>query len=497
MNAPPSNAPPPAAPNPALSPADIRSIFGGIMLAMLLSALDQTIVATAMPTIGRELGDIEHLPWVVTAYLLAATAVTPLYGKFSDMHGRRVTLLIGIVVFIVGSIACALATSTLALAAARALQGLGGGGLIALAQTIVADMVTPRERGRYQVYFGAVFATASIGGPILGGFFAEQLHWSFIFWINLPLGALAFWLTNDRLKKLPRNHRPHRLDVLGAVLMSAGTVSFMLGLSWGGVRFPWFSPAILGVFGLSLVLWGCFVFRLRTAREPLIPISVLSDPVVRATISASALGMGTFVGLSIFVPIYFEAALGFSAANSGVALIPLMIGIVIGATGSGRAMAGFRHYKRVPVAGLTLAAATVGTLAWGGHALPFWAVEVLLCAASLGLGTLMPVATVALQNAVQLHQLGTATATMNFCRQLGGAIIVALFGAIVLSGQGGAGPHPEMLARRYDPALADTFRWIFAAATVGLLGALAILIGMEERPLRDKAAESAGTTGDE
>src|SRR3954451_12553491 len=230
-----------------LSHAEVRSIIGGIIVAMLLAALDQTIVATALPTIGRELGDFEHMPWVVTAYLLAATAVTPLYGKFSDTHGRRITLLIGIVAFVLGSIACALAPTMLVLILARLLQGLGGGGLLSPAQTIIADIVAPKERGRYQVYIASVFVASSLLGPVLGGFFAEHLHWSVIFWINIPLGLLALWMTNASLRRLPRHDRRHSLDLLGAALMVAGTVSFMLFLNWGGVRYPWSSPQVLGV----------------------------------------------------------------------------------------------------------------------------------------------------------------------------------------------------------------------------------------------------------
>jgi EmrB/QacA subfamily drug resistance transporter len=469
-----------------LTQSDIRSIFFGIMLAMLLSALDQTIVATAMPTIGRELGNPEHLPWVVTAYLLASTAVTPLYGKFSDMHGRRITLLIGIVIFVLGSLACALAPTMLALILARGFQGLGGGGLIAIAQTIVADMVSPRERGRYQVYFGVVFATASLAGPVLGGFFAQNLHWSYIFWINLPLGLLAFLLTNQRLKKLPRIEQKHRLDVLGAALLVGATTSLMLVLSWGGSHYPWGSSPVLGLAGGSAALWGAFVLRMLASSEPLIPLQVLADRVVGFATLASAFGMGTYIGLTIFVPIYFETALGLSARQSGLALIPLMIGIVIGATASGRLMARVRHYKRAPIAGVALAVLSIGSVAAAGNALPFPALLGLLFAASLGVGTVMPVATVAVQNAAPSGHLGTATATMNVSRQLFGAMVVAVFGAIVLSGQAsGRGLTLETLAGGASPELVSTFRYVFVAATLGLAASLAFFILMEERPLKD------------
>src|SRR4051812_42083763 len=302
----------PAPPQP-LTHLEIRSIIFGIMLAMLLAALDQTIVATAMPTIGRELGDLEHLPWIVTAYLLASTAVTPLYGKFSDTHGRRVTLLIGIATFLVGSVACVLAPTMLALIFARGMQGLGGGGLISLAQTIIADVVAPKERGRYQVYIASVFMASSLLGPVLGGFIAEHLHWSVIFWINIPLGLLALWMTNASLRRLPRHDRRHRLDVLGAVLLVGATVSLMLALSWGGLRYPWISPQVLGLVAASALLWALFALRQRVAREPLIPLDVLRNPVVRSGTLAACFGMGVYIGLSIYLPIYFEGVRGMSS----------------------------------------------------------------------------------------------------------------------------------------------------------------------------------------
>jgi len=397
---------------PALSHADIRTIILGIMLAMLLAALDQTIIATALPTIGRELGDLEHLPWVVTVYLLTSTAVTPLYGKFSDSHGRRITMLIGIVIFIVGSIACAVASSMLVLILARGLQGLGGGGLIALAQTIVADLVPPKERGKYQVYFASVFMTSSLLGPVLGGFFAEHLHWSVIFWINLPLGLIAFLLVFHSLKKLPRHDRPHKLDLLGALLLVSATVSLLLALSWGGLRYPWFSLPVIGLVIGSLVLWGLFAMRMRMrlAPEPLIPPGVLHNQVVRMGVLSACFGMGTYIGLTIYLPVYFEAVRGLSASVSGLALIPLMAGTVCGATISGRSMAKVKHYKRLPVGGLVVAMAATGLLAAFARDLPIAMVEVLLAVISIGLGTVLPVSTVAIQNAVLPHELGTATA---------------------------------------------------------------------------------------
>jgi len=480
---------------PALSQAEIRTIIVGVLLAMFLAALDQTIIATALPTIGRELGDLEHLSWIVTVYLLTSTAVTPLYGKLSDSYGRRSIMLIGIVVFIVGSIACALAPTMFALILARGLQGIGGGGLIALAQTIIADLVPPKERGRYQVYFASVFMTSSLLGPVLGGFFAEKLHWSVIFWINLPLGLLAFAIAYHSLKRLPRFERPHRLDLLGAALLVTATVVLLLALSWGGIRYPWGSWPILGLLAGSLALWVLFALRMRLAPEPLIPPGVLHNPVVRMATLSACFGMGTYIGLTIYLPVYFETVRGLSASLSGLALIPLMAGTVVGATLSGRTMAKVKHYKRLPVAGLLVAMAATGVLVLYGEALSITAVEVILAIVSVGFGTVLPVTMVTTQNAVAPHQMGTATGTANFFRSLGGAFIVAVFGAIVLSGSGVTGAASfEALgeaAARSGIDLADVFRSVFVAAILGFGLALAFLLALEERPLRGAAAKAA------
>ncbi|MGO4170761.1 MDR family MFS transporter [Bosea sp. TAF32] len=485
----------------SLTPADIRSILIGVMLALFLAALDQTIVATALPTIGRELNDVTHLSWVVTVYLLSSTAVTPLYGKLADIHGRRVVLLSGIVVFVIGSIACALAPSLWLLVLARFIQGLGGGGLIALAQTIVGDMVPPKERGRYQVYFASVFMSSSLLGPVLGGVLAEQLNWSVIFWINVPLGFVAYWMTSSALKRLPRHERPHKLDVLGALLMTLGTVSLLLALSWGGTAYPWRSLPIAGLVGISLVLWALFAWRLRTAAEPLIPLDLLGNRVVRRGTVAAGFGMGTFIGLTIYLPLYFETVMGMSATHSGLGLLPLTCGTVVGALSSGRAMSHLTNYKRVPLAGLFVAlVGTAGLSAFSGQ-LPLSAFSVILAVVSIGFGTLLPVATVSIQNAVNSHQLGTATAVANFFRQIGGALIVAIFGAIVLGGVGGPSaqlsPEALKLGTVDRETMVTLFRYVFGAASLGFGCALISLARMKQLPLRGRAIEAAEVVGGE
>jgi EmrB/QacA subfamily drug resistance transporter len=468
---------------------EIRSTIFGLMMAMMLAALDQTIVATAMPTIGRELGDFQNLPWVVTSYLIAATAVVPLYGRLADTHGRHVTMLSAITIFVIGSIGSALAPSVAALAVGRAVQGLGGGGLVALAQTIIADVVPPKERGRYQVYIASVFAASGVAGPVLGGFFAEHLHWSVIFWINLPAGAAALFMTNSVLRRMPQFHRRRRIDFAGAGLMVAATTALLLALNWGGARLPWNSPVIVTLLAGSGMLWALFVTRIGTADEPLIPRDLLRNPVVVMGMTSAGCAMGTFMGLTFFVPIYLELVVGLTASQSGLALIPLLVGTVTGAITSGHTMAHVRHYKRLPMVGLVVSMGALSTLAMVPQGLPLWALEVIFAIASFGVGTSFPVTTVAIQNAVLMHMMGSATATMHFFRQLSGALVVAAFGAIVMSSgvvvvRGGG----TSLSGGATQHLVGSFQWVFFMAVCGVGAALLAFTLMKELPLRDRVS---------
>ena len=421
------------APAKRLSKSEIRLVIFGLMLAMGLAALDQTIVAPALPTMGRVFDDIENLSWIVTAYLLTATTVTPLYGKLSDVYGRRAMMLIGIGIFVLGSIACALAPTMTMLILARGLQGLGGGGLMSLVHTIIADIVTPRERGRYQGYFSTVFGLAAVGGPIVGGVFVEHLHWSLIFWINVPLGIAAFLMTWTALKRLPVHERQHQLDILGAALMTAAAVLFLLALTWGGTRYPWLSAPIIGLIAASALLWAAFGWRIATAPEPFIPLNVLKNPVVLSATLSATFGIGTMIALTVYAPLYFELVMHFSASRTGAGLIPLLAGTVIGATIAGQTMARVQNYKRISLIGLA-----VGIL--GVACVAIWpSVSATLAIAALGftgvgIGCLLPVTTVSVQNAVPALQLGTATGAMNFTRQLGSAVIVAARSSWVASG---------------------------------------------------------------
>jgi len=489
---PPTHAAASAEPAP-LTHIEVKAIVRGIMLAMFLGALDQTIVATALPTIGRHFADLADLPWVVTAYLLTATAVTPLYGKLSDIHGRRVMMLTAIGVFMLGSLACALAPSMTALILARALQGLGGGGLMALAQTIIADIVSPRERGRYQGYIGAVFAVSSVGGPVLGGFLTEHLDWSLIFWINLPLGLAALGMTGNVLKRVPFHPRKHRLDVVGAMLMMSAAVALLLALSWGGRRFNWISGEIGGLMVISATLSILFARRLVSTVEPFLPLAVLANPVVRSAALAGACNMGTLVGMTIFVPLYFQAVVHLTASESGMALIPLMGGTVLFSTVTGRLMTHMTHYKRVPLIGLAAAMLALAPLAIWPAGMPLALVLALMTVIGCGVGTLFPVSTVCMQNAVSRAQMGVTTGAANFFRALFSALVVAVLGAIVLGGLGGVpGSALETLARAASSAeLAHAFCFVYLACALVLAFAMAFLIAMQEHPLRGPPSASA------
>jgi len=473
--------------SPATAPLDhaaVRAIVAGIMLAMFLSALEQTIVAPALPAIGRSLGGIDELSWVVTAYLLAVTATTPLFGKLSDIYGRRVVLLWAIGIFIGGSIACALAPTIWILVFARGLQGIGGGGLLPIAQTIIADLLSPRERPVVQGRTSIMFMSASILGPVLGGLFTDQLHWSLIFWINLPLGAVALFMSERALQQLPRNERPHQLDVIGAILMVAAGLSLMVALAWGGTHYRWSSPLIVALLAGSAMLWGLFAARLLTAREPFIPLTILRDRVTSTITCAAFFGVGTIIGITIYTPLYCETVLGLSASSSGLALIAFMAGTVVGSLTAARLMVRLSHYMRVPLAGLLFAIIALGVLAADPVNQSIARLVSLLFVLGCGVGPMYPMSTIVMQNAVKPHQLGTATGTLNFFRTLGGAIIVAVFGAIVL---GSVGDGPELMTLERLAAahgdLAPAFRWVFIAAVICLAIGFGSLLAVEERPL--------------
>jgi EmrB/QacA subfamily drug resistance transporter len=485
----------PMPPSP-LTKAEMRNIFYGLMLGMFLSALNQTIVATALPTIGRDLGDFENVSWVIIAYLLSSTVVSPLYGKLSDIHGRRVMMLLAIGLFLAGSVVSAAAPNMAILIAGRTLQGIGGGGIVPLTQTTIADMITPRERGRYQAYMGTSWIVAGIAGPALGGAIAEHLHWSVIFWLNVPLGLVAVLLAYHAMKRLPRYERPHQLDLVGAALMIAAATIFLIALTSGGTRVPWTSWPILVLLAISLGLSLAFVWWLRQASEPFLPLTVLGNPVMRAGTAATSWMLGAVLGLTVYMPFYFQVVHELSATQAGLALIPIVLMTTPGSLLSGRSMMHLRHYKVSAIGGATIAVASVTALAIE-PAMSLHGVIIALTLIGFGAGTVYPVATVSIQNAVPMHQVGTATGAMNFFRALASALAVAIMGAILLAALGATPERGSGVALLVETAraagidIAVVFRFVFVAADAFLVAALAAVLLMEERPLRGPASGPA------
>src|SRR6266700_1248203 len=428
-----SDAPPIAPPAP-LTPDEVRTILISLMLTMFLAALDQTIVATALPTIGRQFHDVTSLSWVISAYLLASTAVAPVFGTLSDIYGRRAMIIAALSLFIAGSILCAVAPNMPVLILARGLQGLGGGGIMPVVQTVISDVVTPRERGQYQAYFSGVWVAAGVGGPILGGVFAEHLHWSMIFWINVPLGLGSLALLLPKMGKIPVFHRRRKVDWLGGLLLMASAVVFMLVLTWGGNRYLWLSPTIMAMVGASIALVLAFVWHARNAEEPFLPLPLLGGTVVPYAMAAGGCALGAMLGLTVHLPLYYEAVYHLSASEAGLALIPLAAVSTGGAAIAGRTMARAKHYKRVAIIGT--AGATLAGCALTLAAPPLWALLVLLSLFSLGLGTAFPISVVSLQNSVARSQVGTVTGAMNFFRALMASFSVAAFSAILLMALG-------------------------------------------------------------
>ncbi len=476
-------------PDPVIPPqhyldhARARRIVIGILLTMLLAALDQVVVATALPTIAASLGDADNMPWVVTANLLSATAVTPLYGKLSDIYGRRAMMLLAIGVFALGSLACALAPTMLTLILARALQGLGGGGLMPLVQTIIGDVASPRDRPRYQSYTSATFILSTVCGPLMGGFIAQHLDWSWIFWMNLPFCALAYLLTSDRLRALPRHDRRHRLDLLGALLMVGAAIALMLALTWGGRRYGWGTWQIGTLFAGSAVLWALFAMRNMTASEPFIPLSVLRDQAVRLGTGTAFFGIGAVIALTIFLPLYAQAALGMTVSESGLAIVALQASATVTSLAGGRLIAHFARYKRVPLVALILSIAALIPLAVAPTGFSPAVALTLIALVGAGVGPIFPFTIVVIQNAVALHQLGIATGSMNFFRALGGTIIVTGFGAMVLAGA------PSVRGMAAAPLLerarvAEGFGLVFGATALCLVIAFVCVLLAQERPLR-------------
>ncbi|MCA9520665.1 MAG: MFS transporter [Myxococcales bacterium] len=426
----------PATPGPPtgteLSHRQILTVFAGLMIGMLLSALDQTIVATALPTIVGELGGLEHLSWVVTAYMLASTVTAPLYGKLSDLYGRRLLFQSAIVIFLVGSMLAGLSRSMLQLIVFRGLQGAGAGGLMVLAQAIIADIVAPRQRGRYQGYIGSVFAFSSIAGPFLGGFIVDNLSWRWVFYVNLPLGAVALFVT-QRALVLPHHRREHRIDWAGAALSSVGITALLLAAVWGGDLYPWTSAPIIGLGALALVALSAFIVVERRASEPILPLELFENRIFAVgSLLGFMVGVAMF-GAIVFMPLFLQAVVGVSATHSGLLLLPLMAGLLTSSITSGRLITRWGRYKIFPVVGTALTTLGYGLLAQMNAETTLWVASLDMLIVGTGLGMIMQVIVLAIQNAVDPRHIGAATSAAQFFRSVGATIGLTLFGIVMNS----------------------------------------------------------------
>ncbi|MGA7787827.1 MAG: MFS transporter [Xanthobacteraceae bacterium] len=473
-----------AEPKP-LSHGEKRVIVISMMLPVFLGSIDQSILASALPTIGRVFGDVTELPWVITSYLIAATAITPLYGKFADIHGRRSTLLIALVIYMTGAFISASASSLLMLIWGRVVQGMGGGGMISSAQMVLGDMAPPKERAKYYTYFSIAFTTAGGCGPVLGGWICDHLHWWMIFMWKIPFCIIAIGLALRTLRRLPRHGRPHRLDFLGALLVMASSSSFMLALNLGGVHYPWLSAPVLTLLCCALILGAGFIVRLLTAVEPLIPIAILADPTARLTMVAHSFGWGSIVCLNIFLPMYLQSALGWSATLSGLNVMVLMVTLNVSAGLSSQIIGRVRHYKLLPLCFLVVGLGAVIVLAFSTRTMSSSKLEIILFLIGIGFGPTAPLTQVALQNTVSIHDLGAAIGTMNFTRTLMGTMLIAGFGAVVLA-KAPVDAAPGTLSHAFlGAASVATFETVFLAIAGTLAISFLSVILLEEKPLGD------------
>jgi EmrB/QacA subfamily drug resistance transporter len=495
-----------AAPSAPTAPDHRRVLVvaSGLMLVMLLASLDQTIVSTALPTIVGDLGGLEHISWVVTAYLLAITAVTPLYGKLGDLYGRKVVLQGALVLFLIGSALCGLAQGMTELIVFRAIQGLGGGGLMVSAQAAIGDVVAPSQRGRYSGLFGAVFGVSSVAGPLIGGFLTTHVSWRAIFYVNLPLGALAFAVLAVTLPSVSERRR-HRIDYAGTGLLALGLSALILATSLGGNTYEWGSPQLVGMAIVCVVSLVALAFVEQRAAEPILPPSLFRNRVFVVCAAVSLVVGFALFGALTYLPLFQQVVRGLSPTASGLQLIPVMGGLLISSIISGQIISRTGRYKAFPILGTAVAALGLWMLSSLDESTPTGAAALHMLVLGLGLGMVMQVLVLAVQNSVSYDQLGVATSGATLFRSIGGSLGTAVLGAIFtgrlthelsdkLPSSGGAvegGIDPAQIGRlpppvhdAYISAFTDALHLVFVVATGVVVLAFLLSWLIEERPLR-------------
>ena len=486
---------------------DASVVFAGLLLVMFLGALDQTIMATALPTIAGDLGGLSELTWVVTVYVLAAAATTPLWGKLSDLLGRRELLRIALAIFLVASALSGLAQSIGELIAFRTLQGVGAGGVMTLAMASVGDIVAPRERGRYQGYIQAVFVLASVAGPLLGGLLVDHLSWRWVFYVNVPLGLAAFGLLG-RQPAAAAQRRDARIDLLGAVLLAGAVSAGLLVTVWGGDRYAWDSAQILALVIVAVALVAGFIWQEHRAAEPVLPLRLFRDRVFVVVSAGAFLATLSLFAAIVFLPLFLQLVTGATATTSGLLVLPMLLASTFSTVVSGRLMTRAGRYKVFPIIGFALMSAGLALLATLGAASGRGPAMVYMAVFGLGFGLTTQVLVVAVQNAVERRELGTATASVNLFRALGGSVGVAVYGAVFAAGlryalprhlpgqAGGIDAHgiqgsPDRIRMLSAPirhgvavSVADALHGVFLVATpIAVVGLLVVLF-LSERPLR-------------
>jgi len=454
---------------PVMTHKQIITVMAGLMTGLLLAALDQSIVSTALKTITVDLGGLNHYTWVVTAYLLTSTASTPLYGKISDLYGRRQVFQFAIIIFLIGSFASGAATSMTQLIAFRALQGLGAGGLLSLTFVIIGDIVSPRERGRYQGYFGAVWGLATVAGPLLGGFFSDHQNvlgltgWRWIFYLNLPLGIIALVITSAVLH-IPKIRRDHSIDYLGALLLILAVSALLMGISVYAPEKGWLAMKTLLWIGAGLLLFIIFIVHQGKAAEPILPLRLFKNHTFNITSLLAFLVGAAMFGAIVMLPLYFQLVKHNSATLSGLKLLPLMFGIVSMSIFSGKWISKHGKYKIFPVAGMVLMTAGLTLMITLNETTPYWHIIIFAALLGIGLGACLQNLVIALQNSLEIRDMGVGTALNTFWRSIGGTIGVAIFGSIYASKLSGhiasgvknlAATNPDALAGATPQALAQ------------------------------------------